>query len=108
MRQWTKVIFWITFLSIFGVGCVSVPLRAKQNSNHERNSVPTPPAPTQVSEGSLWSSKTLPSLFADVKARDVGDIVTISIVESASASKNATTATGRQSGMNSELERDIW
>ncbi len=99
MRQWTKVIFSITFLSIFLVGCVSVPLRAKQSSNHERHSISTPPAPTQASEGSLWSSRTLPSLFADVKARQVGDIVTISIVESASASKNATTATGRQSGM---------
>jgi flagellar L-ring protein precursor FlgH len=36
-------------------------------------------------------------LFADLKARNVGDIVTINIVESASASKNATTSTARNS-----------
>jgi flagellar L-ring protein precursor FlgH len=37
--------------------------------------------------------------YSDVKARNVGDIVTINIVESASASKNAKTKTSRDSSM---------
>jgi flagellar L-ring protein precursor FlgH len=59
------------------------------------SSYPAPPA----EEGSLWSSQRVQNLFADVKARNVGDIVTISIVESARASKNATTKTARDSGL---------
>jgi flagellar L-ring protein FlgH len=41
--------------------------------------------------GSLWSSDSN-SMFADHKARHVGDIVTVTIAESASASKEATTS----------------
>jgi flagellar L-ring protein precursor FlgH len=52
------------------------------------------PAPA---EGSLWVSGVFYSLCGDIKARNVGDIVTINIVESASASKNATTKTARNS-----------
>jgi len=50
-------------------------------------------------EGSLWSPVTPASYFSDLKARQVGDTVTISIVESATASKNAATKTGRASGL---------
>ena len=41
------------------------------------------------------------SYFSDVKARQVGDTITISIVESATASKNASTKTGRDIGSRS-------
>jgi flagellar L-ring protein precursor FlgH len=50
-------------------------------------------------EGSLWSSAQSNNLYSDVKARSVGDIVTINIVESSSASKNAETKTERESGL---------
>jgi flagellar L-ring protein precursor FlgH len=53
--------------------------------------------PSTPAEGSVWNSSGFYSLYADVKARNVGDIVTINIVESASASKNATTKTSRKS-----------
>jgi flagellar L-ring protein precursor FlgH len=39
------------------------------------------------------------SLFSDIRARKVGDIVTISIVESSSATENATTETSRDSSL---------
>ena len=54
------------------------------------------PAPA---EGSLWAGRSSHSIFADNKARNLGDIVTINIVEAASASKNATTKTARKSGV---------
>jgi flagellar L-ring protein precursor FlgH len=56
------------------------------------------PAPARE-EGSLWSSSQSINLYSDVKARSVGDIVTINIVESSSASKNAETKTERESGL---------
>ncbi len=49
-------------------------------------------------EGSIWSDSSQVLLYSDVKARNVGDIVTINIVESSKASKNAETKTGRNSG----------
>ncbi|MBN2467051.1 MAG: flagellar basal body L-ring protein FlgH [Deltaproteobacteria bacterium] len=61
--------------------------------------------PGIVSEGSLWKhGGTLSSLVNDHKARRVGDIVTISIVESSSASNKATTQTGRKSGVSGGME----
>ncbi len=51
---------------------------------------------TEISEpGSLYLAST--SLFGDRRASDVGDIVTVTISESASASKEATTTSGRSS-----------
>ncbi len=48
------------------------------------------------SDGSLWSDEAY-SMFADHKARHIGDIVTVTISESASATKEATTETDRSS-----------
>lgn len=58
-----------------------------------------PPNGTAREEGSLWSSNISSVLYADVKARNVGDIVTISIVESTTASKDAATSTSRVSNL---------
>lgn len=69
-----------------------VDLEKEALSAHSR------PAPGRE-EGSLWSSAQSSNLYSDVKARDVGDIVTIKIVESSSASKNAETKTERSSGV---------
>ncbi len=47
-------------------------------------------------DGSLWSNDT-GSMFADHKAKHVGDIVTVTISESASATKEASTSADRSS-----------
>ncbi len=52
--------------------------------------------------GSLWSD-TNTSMFADRTGHNIGDIVTVLISESASASKAATTSTDRSSNMNASL-----
>jgi flagellar L-ring protein precursor FlgH len=48
--------------------------------------------------GSLWQHGEQ-SMFADRKARDIGDIVTVLISENASASKQASTSTERSTNM---------
>ncbi len=66
--------------------------------------IPEPLEEIQISEqadqteGSLWPGEQH-SLYADHKARVVGDIVTITISEQASATKEASTATDRTSNM---------
>ncbi|MDP3481198.1 MAG: flagellar basal body L-ring protein FlgH [Desulfoprunum sp.] len=52
--------------------------------------------------GSLWSSDNS-SMFADHKAQNVGDIVTVLISEQSSASKEAKTTTGRTSSMGASI-----
>ncbi|MBW1753418.1 MAG: flagellar basal body L-ring protein FlgH [Deltaproteobacteria bacterium] len=57
----------------------------------------TPPRPA---EGSLWSDVSGVDLFSDSRARKVGDIVTVRIVEDPEAELNANTKTSRSSSIN--------
>lgn len=54
------------------------------------------PPVQSYSNGSIWQASSI-ALTEDGKARRVGDIVTIIVTETASASKQAATATGRSS-----------
>lgn len=63
--------------------------------------VPPPPAPRTA--GSLWGADQN-GLFADSRARQVGDILTVAIFESASASKESSTTTGRTSSMEAGID----
>lgn len=71
--------------------------------NHVEPVVPivTEPAPPQTA-GSLWT-ESRGGMFVDMKGRTVGDIVTVVIVENASATKEATTETDRTSSMSAGI-----
>lgn len=57
-------------------------------------------------DGSLWdNTSTMNHLFITPKPRNVGDIVTIKVVESASASNNAKTNTGRKSSLTASIDK---
>ena len=49
--------------------------------------------------GSIYNERQGMSLFADTRARSVGDIISVILTESTQASKNAGTAIGRESGI---------
>ncbi len=53
-------------------------------------------------DGSLWQQGDR-SMFSDRKARNIGDIVTVLISESSSASKQASTSTDRTSSMSAGI-----
>ena len=64
--------------------------------------VPTP----EENGGSLWQARSsFNGLFIDTKARNIGDIVTVKIEESAEASNKANTATERSSGLEAGIEK---
>ena len=98
----------MTLLLILSLsGCVTA-LKGLKSSREvktaENVNTPIPvakPAIQQVqSEGSLWQENgPFNQLFVDQKARRVGDIVTIKIIESSSASNKATTETERDSNL---------
>jgi len=96
-KKRSKPIIWtVALLWILATGCAFLsPTPLNPSPAVVKENIPAfPPTPM---EGSLWNSSVSYSLYADVKARNVGDIVTINIVEAASASKNATTKTARNS-----------
>ncbi len=56
--------------------------------------------------GSLWQARSsFNGLFIDTKARNIGDIVTVKIDESAQASNKANTETERTSGLEAGIEK---
>ena len=89
----------ITF--IFLTGCAGLskkPTQIKETAQIQKPKfdVYEPPRPE---EGSLWSEISEVSLFQDMKARKVGDIVTVRIVEDPEAQLNANTKTSRSSSI---------
>ena len=98
-------------LPVVVAGCAAfgpTPLKTPPNIEKEKT-LAASPAPE---EGSLWTGERSLGVCADLRARNVGDIVTINIVESASASKNATTKTAKTTALDASwsgvLQKYIW
>ena len=65
-----------------------------------------PAALPENNGGSLWQARSsFNGLFIDTKARNIGDIVTVKIDESAKASNRANTETERSSGLEAGIEK---
>jgi len=60
--------------------------------------------PPKIEEGSLWSEIGGIDLYPDRRARKVGDIVTVRIVEDPEAELNANTKTARMSSIDAKLK----
>ncbi|MBI5893016.1 MAG: flagellar basal body L-ring protein FlgH [Deltaproteobacteria bacterium] len=84
--------FLCLFLLTVFAGCATAKLEKVDTST-----IQMPKAVTaEHTAGSLWPGETTKnSFFQDTRARNVGDIVVVSIVEKASATKEATTDTSR-------------
>jgi flagellar L-ring protein precursor FlgH len=99
----------IVCLLAFMTGCAApavIQSQAPRDSRFETQLVPAQVIPvedsikTSSNAGSLWvDNGSLSEMFINAKARRVGDIVTIKIVESSKATNNASTNTGRTTGM---------
>jgi flagellar L-ring protein FlgH len=61
-------------------------------------------APVKPEEGSLWTETADASLYTELRARRVGDIVTVRIVEDPKAELKADTKTSRSSSIKARLE----
>jgi flagellar L-ring protein precursor FlgH len=57
------------------------------------------PPPTPRTEGAIYQAGQQIELFADLKARRVGDVLTIRLTESTAASKSAVTKTSKTTGV---------
>jgi len=65
-----------------------------------------PAASVEGDNGSLWQTRSsFNGLFIDTKARNLGDIVTVKIEESAKATNKANTETERTSGLEAGIDK---
>ena len=61
----------------------------------------------QAQGDSLWAKETAVSLFSDHKAKRVGDIITVIVLESNSASRNSSAKTEKKSDINASISNFI-
>ncbi|MCC6764849.1 MAG: flagellar basal body L-ring protein FlgH [Deltaproteobacteria bacterium] len=85
-------------------GCVQMYL--KRDPLPTEPPPPAVPSPLQRTTGSLWRDEVSANyLFADVKARFAGDLLTIVITEDADGSKEAETSTSTESEVFANFEQ---
>lgn len=89
-----------TILVLFCAGCVSTnPQQGAQSGQPLPERFTLPPASKTLhepSEGTIYSEKSQ-NLYQDTRARNIGDIVMVKIVETSSGNKKAETTTSRDS-----------
>jgi flagellar L-ring protein precursor FlgH len=101
-RPWA---LWALAISLSACSPGTQAVNGPPPAMHYHVQTEAPPVPSDPRTGSLWQvDAPLNDLFVNPKARQVGDIVTIRIVESASASNKAKTNTGRSSSLAAGLE----
>ncbi len=108
IRRYLLILFMI-----FMAGCAgttklfhkALPLSQRQDLNTAAPMVQTPTVRGDTeATGSLWTGESNQNmLFVDNKARTINDIVTIDIVESSTATKQASTKLGRSSDMSAGM-----
>ena len=95
-------LYRITSLA-FATLCLMSGCAGIESKSHPAYAPMEPIVYTNPSEGetagSLYKEQRGISLFADTRARAVGDIISVVLTESTQASKNAGTAIGRDSGI---------
>jgi len=94
-------ILLLASIAVLVTGCTTglEPSRIQNepfNISNTYRTRPTQPAASEAQSGSVWRGQ-LTTLFGDQRARYVGDIVTVQIVEISQASEKATTDTSRKS-----------
>ncbi|MCP3953483.1 MAG: flagellar basal body L-ring protein FlgH [Desulfobacterales bacterium] len=101
---WVNVFCILFLVGLTGCKTASrnVEAEALKYATPVKMAAQTPPAPK--TEGSLWRQDApLNDIFSSAKARNVGDIITVRIVESASATNKADTSTERKSAMSAGI-----
>ncbi len=92
-----KRILTVGLMLLLG-GCYSTAdSQIRANDPYYAPVVPDMPKETIVENGGLFHSSMANSLYSDVKARRIGDIITVNLRENTNASKSAGTTTSRES-----------
>jgi flagellar L-ring protein FlgH len=102
-----KIICISLIICVYLSGCIGSsrkPVVADGNSVLDRYSLPAVErASVKPAEGSIYNPSTSTDLYRDSRARRVGDLVLVKIVESSSGTKKASTKTSRNSSITGDL-----
>lgn len=97
MRLISSIGFSIIAISCL-TGCESTAVKpVTANDPYYAPAIPTMARDDIVEDGSLFNKAMANSLYSDVKARRVGDIITVQLSENTNASKSAGTTTSKES-----------
>lgn len=100
MKTGTYHVMWLALLLLVGCAASGPKTTARPPEViREKESPLLAYAIEKRSEGSLWSEVEAVSLYPDRRARRVGDIVKVRIVEDPEAALNANTSTSRKSSV---------
>jgi flagellar L-ring protein precursor FlgH len=101
--MWKGLVLAMALGLIVG-GCASSRTVKHEPITPETLGRPEPLGQEQFAEAGLWRGGRKIWLFRDLRAREVGDVVTVNVVETAKGSKNATTKTQRGSSIDAGIE----
>ncbi|MFP3927950.1 MAG: flagellar basal body L-ring protein FlgH [Desulfobacteraceae bacterium] len=96
---------------LLAAGCAGTPLRddPREPLTSPPPLEPLPPVTAEqqpadpTSASGLWSEARYRNHFQDLRAHQVGDLITVNIVESSKADKKASTSTGRSSSIDAGI-----
>jgi flagellar L-ring protein precursor FlgH len=92
-----RVPMLLAAMLLLTLAACSIPKRSERKDEPPTVRQLPPPAPR--TDGAIYQAGQEMALFADLKARRVGDVLTIVLNESTAASKNAETKTSRTSAV---------
>lgn len=98
MKSHYRIGALLLLLSLLAGGCATHP----GPRGDYRPVIPQPQPPQPQSQGTIYQSGTAMYLFEDIKARRVGDIITIVLEERTQASKSAETDTEKETTLESQ------
>lgn len=95
-----RILGFIAMSLVLVAGCSSTPQPpAQANDPAFAPVIPDIPREQITEDGALFRPYMANSLYSDVTARRVGDIITVTLSENTSASKSANTATSKSTGV---------
>lgn len=110
MKKPRAYFFWAlsAVMALIAAGCGQTAIKRASPIINQDAALRAPPSelyptPALRTEGSLFNDEVQLDFFSDLKARQVGDIVTINIVENSNGQKNAQTSLGRNGSWNASL-----
>ena len=83
--------------AIILAGCAQTPHKPMPNDPYYAPVLPEERAQPVVPTGSLFQDAYADNMYSDIKARRLGDIITVTLQEQTTASKTATTETSKES-----------
>ncbi|ART79748.1 flagellar basal body L-ring protein FlgH [Oceanisphaera avium] len=100
MRKHITVISAVVIAGLSLAGCSSTPYTPKPDDPAFAPVIPSLSERQLEPNGSIFQESYANSLYSDVKAHSVGDIITVELAESTRAQKRATTQQGKDSSFN--------